>query len=57
MKSETIHLDSEDITKSRKEVDRVYKIYREGLPFAKSEFEQALKKASRRIEKPKPVLK
>jgi len=53
MKLQTKHLDSEDVNKSRREVDRVYKIYREGLPFAKSDFEEALKKSSRRIQKTK----
>lgn len=54
MKLEPKYLDSEDVNKSRKEVDRVYKIYKEGLPFTESDFEEALRKASQRTRKAKP---
>lgn len=53
MKLETRYLNSEDVTASRKEVDKVYRIYKEGLLFTKRDFEKALKKASRRIDKTK----
>jgi len=54
MKSETQHIDSEDITKARMEVDRIYEIHRKGSRFAGGGFEEAIKKASRRIGKPTP---
>lgn len=53
MKLQTEHLTEEEVNESRREVDRVYKMYREGLPFTKGDFKEALKKASRRIEKTK----
>jgi len=57
MTSETRRLDSEDINNARREVDRVYKIYREGLPFTSSDLGEGRKKATRRIEKPLPSRK
>jgi len=56
MKLETKYLDSEDVNKSRKEVDRIYKIYKEGLPFTKSDFEEARRKESQRTRKAEPSL-
>ncbi len=51
MKLEIKRLDSEDVTRSRKEVDRVYEIFREGVSFTKSASREVPKNASRRIPK------
>ncbi len=53
MKPEAKYLDSEDVNKSRREVDRVYKIYKEGLPFTESDFSEAQRKASQSTRKAK----
>jgi len=48
------NLNSEDVVKSRKEVDRVYELHREGSLFTRKDVEEAQKKASQHIQKSKP---
>ena len=57
MTPEIRRLDSEDINNARREVDTVYKIYREGFPLTGSDLGEERKKATRRIEKPLPSQK
>ena len=44
MKTKIKYLSSEDMNKSRKEIDRVYEIYREGFPFSEDDLKEALEK-------------
>ena len=54
MTSETRRLDSEDINNARREVARVYEVYRKGLSFTSDDLGEERKKATRRIKKPLP---
>ena len=54
MTLETRRLDSEDINNARREVARVYEVYRKGLPFTSADLGEERKKATRRIKKPLP---
>lgn len=55
METKIKYLSSEDMNKSRKEVDRVYEIYREGSQFSEDDLKEALeeviREASERIGK------